>query len=127
MPDEPRLLCRLEQILDGRPRVFEMPGDGPDVFVIRKGQTVYAYLNDCPHWNVPLDIVPGRLISRQTGEIQCANHGARFAVETGECRFGPCLGEALTPAPVELRDGEIWLLAGGLDPVRGRWRLEPPT
>lgn len=127
MPDEPRLLCRLEQMVDGSARVFETPGDDPDVFVIRKGETVYAYLNDCPHWNVPLDIIPGRLLNRQSGEIQCANHGARFDVETGQCRFGPCLGESLTPALVELRDGGIWLSAAQPKRHIGRWRLDPPA
>lgn len=103
-----RRLCRRDEIRDGGTRLFEAPGDGPDLFLVRKGEAVYAYLNDCPHWGLPLDVFPGRLLNRVTGDIQCANHGARFDVESGHCTFGPCLGDSLTPVPIEVRDGTIW-------------------
>jgi nitrite reductase/ring-hydroxylating ferredoxin subunit len=120
-------LCRLDEIADGDAKGFETANpDEPDFFVVRDGETVHGYLNDCPHWNAPLDFVPGRFMNREKGLIQCANHGARFRIETGECVFGPCLGEALTRVPVTVVDGEVWLAAARLERApAGRWRVNP--
>ena len=121
-----RRLCRLDDIADGEAKGFETASpDEPDFFVVRKGEAVHGYLNDCPHWNAPLDLVPDRFMNREKGQIQCANHGARFRIETGECVFGPCRGEALTRVPVKLVDGEVRLAPGRLERAApGRWRLE---
>ena len=104
----PRHLCRRDEVRDGGARLIETPGDDPDLFLVCKGEAVHAYVNDCPHWSLPLDVFPGRFLNRVTGDIQCANHGARFAVESGLCIFGPCLGDSLTRVPIEVRNGTIW-------------------
>ena len=77
--------------------------------MVRQGEAVYGYVNDCPHWRITLNILPDRFMNRGKGLIQCANHGARFTVETGECVFGPCQGDSLTPVAVSVIDGEVVL------------------
>ena len=46
------------------------------------------------------------------GRIECHAHGARFDPATGNCTGGPCDGRALTPLPIEERDGAAWLASG---------------
>lgn len=108
-----RRLCALEDIADGGTRLIETePERDPDIFVVRKGARVFAYVNDCPHQNLPLDLVPGRFFDLQKRHILCTNHGAKFDVETGKCVFGPCLGARLAAVPVRVLAGEVWLDAG---------------
>ncbi|HEY1146415.1 MAG TPA: Rieske (2Fe-2S) protein, partial [Allosphingosinicella sp.] len=39
--------------------------------------------------------------------IACDWHGALFAIDSGQCVGGPCMGQRLTAWPVAVRDGEI--------------------
>ena len=96
-------LCRLAEIADGQGRGFIL-GEGADqlaLFVVRKGEEAYAYLNVCPHQGTPLDWGgfdgEGRFVSADSGNILCATHGAQFAVRDGRCLAGPCLGKRLRP------------------------------
>jgi nitrite reductase/ring-hydroxylating ferredoxin subunit len=43
------------------------------------------------------------------GEVVCANHGAMFDIETGECTFGPCDGAFLNEIAVTVADGGVYL------------------
>ena len=69
---------------------------------------IHAYVNVCPHRAQPVDVGDGRLWLG-SGEIECQAHGARFDPATGACLGGPCNGRALTPLPIEERDGAAWL------------------
>lgn len=64
---------------------------------IRSRQQVFCYINVCPHWGAPLDIVPGRFLDREGRHIICSTHGALFRIDDGRCIKGPCLGAALVP------------------------------
>jgi len=120
-------LCRLDEIGDGDARGFPTPGDDvPDIFVVRRGEAVHGFLNDCPHWNISLDFVPGRFLSPDRRRIQCSNHGARFDLATGKCLYGPCQGQSLTPVPIAIEDGVLWLEDYDIRLAeRGQWRLTP--
>jgi len=37
-------------------------------------------------------------------------HDARFEIETGECIFGPCLGEHLKKMMIEIKDKAVYLI-----------------
>lgn len=74
-------------------------------FVVRRGDTVFGYVDQCPHMGLPLaqkldDYVAGTMIA-------CSWHGAIFDIASGKCRGGPCPGTALTAWPVTIRDGTI--------------------
>ena len=80
-----------------------------DLFVVRRGDEVRAYLNNCPHTGAPLDWVPDQFLSLDNKHIQCAMHDALFRWEDGECVAGPCRGDALTAVPARVEDGQVML------------------
>lgn len=101
-----RSLCRLQDIPDGEGRGFEVEG-GEDIFVVRRGDTAYGYINVCPHAASPLDWVENQFMNLDKSHILCATHGAEFRVEDGFCVLGPCRGRSLTPFAIIVRDGEV--------------------
>ena len=103
-----RVLCRLDEIDDPGGKGFAQD-DGPDFFVIRRGEAVWGYVNVCPHQGVNLDWKPDSFLTVDKTLIQCATHGAQFVIETGECIAGPCPGRRLTPIVVVVEDGNVEL------------------
>ncbi|MEP1030606.1 MAG: Rieske 2Fe-2S domain-containing protein, partial [Alphaproteobacteria bacterium] len=77
------------------------------VMAIRQGDTVFAYVNSCPHVGTPLDMWPGRFLTRDGEYILCATHGALFRIEDGHCVAGPCVGRGLTPIDARVVNGVV--------------------
>ena len=107
------VLCAAAELPEGAPRPAEASGpDGPlDLVLLRWGGRALAYRNRCPHRGTPLDWVPGRFLSPDGRQLQCATHGARFRPEDGLCVAGPCLGQRLAAVAVIEADGLIRLAA----------------
>ena len=80
-----------------------------DLFVVRRGDEVRAYLNNCPHTGAPLDWVPDQFLSLDGKHIQCAMHNALFRWDDGKCIAGPCAGDALTAVPTRIENGQVML------------------
>lgn len=75
---------------------------------LRDGR-VRAWVNSCPHQGRSLCWAPGEFLF--DGErLVCPHHGATFDLESGECISGPCAGAALSPVPVEIRNGSVHLV-----------------
>ncbi|RMF15821.1 MAG: Rieske (2Fe-2S) protein [Gammaproteobacteria bacterium] len=106
---ESRALCRLDELEATGGRSVEV--DGRPLMVIRHQEQVHAYLNQCPHQHVELNWQPDRFFDPDGLYLQCSLHGALFRPESGVCIFGPCAGQSLTPVPVEIREGQVWLQA----------------
>lgn len=104
-------VCRLDEIPDGGSRGFtvETQRGARDIFIVRRGDALFAYENSCPHVGTPLDWVPDRFLSEDGSHIVCATHGAQFRIEDGMCFSGPCHGVPLTRAVVVVRDGAVVL------------------
>lgn len=102
-------LGALSIVADGAARnfVIDLRAGRFHGFVVRRGDGVVGYVDRCPHMGVPLAQRLDDYLSADGTRIVCSWHGAIFAVEDGRCLGGPCAGAALTPWPVELRDGEI--------------------
>lgn len=79
------------------------------MFAVRKGQTVYFYLNQCPHLGLPLEWQANQFLNSDQSLIQCATHGALFEIDSGQCIAGPCQGQALIALDIEVRDGFIFI------------------
>ena len=111
-------LCAPDAIPDGGAReVFVGPQDDPlHVVLFRKGDSIFAYRNQCPHFLLPLNAGPGRFILLKDGLVMCAWHSAVFRISDGSGVDGPCLGGRLEPLPVVEQGGQLVLAgASGLD------------
>ena len=105
------LLCALADVADGGGRVFSL-GEPPDIrrlLVLRSGDACHVYLNTCPHFGVALAECDARLIVEPHRSVSCNVHLARFRWNDGYCESGDCVGESLTPVPVRLEDGHLYL------------------
>ena len=85
------VVCRLDELVDGAARRFEV--DGRAVAVVRIGDGVYAIGDRCSHADVPLSTGEVRC---DTLEIECERHGSAFSLVTGAPNTLP----ATQPVPV---------------------------
>lgn len=112
-----RPLCDLADIPDGEGKGFQLDqgdadmfaGGARDVFVVRRGLSVFGYANACPHTGTPLDWVEDQFMDHDKGHIMCATHGALFRIDDGHCVVGPCEGDSLPALPVSVRAGAVML------------------
>jgi len=110
IPDAPRAICRLEDIPDGGAKGFPpAPGGFTGLMAVRQGDTVFVYVNSCPHIGTPLDWTPDRFLSADGKRIICATHGAEFQITDGLCIRGPCRGDRLEPVMTQIKDGTIYV------------------
>jgi nitrite reductase/ring-hydroxylating ferredoxin subunit len=114
-PARPWRICALADLAETGAKEFEF--GTPRQFwgmVVRVGEgdaaVVRAYVNSCPHVGLPLNLSGDNFFDLDGKLLLCQMHGALFRPEDGVCVSGPCEGDALKSLPVELRDGEIWLL-----------------
>ena len=107
-----KLLCDLAELPDGGSRGFSVSTEKGflDIFLVHRNARLSAYLNSCPHTGAPLDWVPDQFLNLEGDLIQCATHNALFRIGDGICVAGPCAGQSLTPVPVKVVDGSIYLL-----------------
>src|SRR5512135_3515067 len=78
-------------------------------FVVRRGDTVRAYVNHCPHAGFPLNWSPDGFLAPGAALILCSMHGAVFEIDTGLCISGPCDGLRLRALPVRVQRGYVLL------------------
>jgi nitrite reductase/ring-hydroxylating ferredoxin subunit len=96
----------VEDIPEGGSKGYTINGE--TLFAVKKAGQVFLYRNNCPHANLPLEWVPDQFLDHSGTLIQCANHGALFVIETGECVSRPCAGQTLEAVACTLEDGEIY-------------------
>lgn len=89
----------------GESRTFDFPRNGrmAQGFLIRYRDGYHAYLNQCCHWPVPLDLGDGDFFYAQADRIVCKTHGAAYQADTGLCDFGPCVRASLDSYPVSVQ------------------------
>lgn len=114
MTSDPRpasgtVLCRIEDIPDPGSRAFAWGEFGNEfrMFVLRRGELVRAYVNECPHARHPLDWNDGKVFNLERTLVLCSSHGALFRPDDGVCVLGPCVGKALTAVEILLDDGDL--------------------
>lgn len=102
-------LCRLDAIPESGAKGFLFGEDVHrfDMFVVRHGGKLHAYVNDCPHAHTPLDYLPDRFFNLEKSHLLCGTHGALFRIQDGHCTAGPCKGRSLTPVPVHVEGDMI--------------------
>ena len=107
-------LGRSEDIPEGGARGFELRGRR--VLGVKERGRIHLYLNRCPHLGIPLEWAPHEFLDADGALIRCANHGALFAKDSGECIAGPCRGEYLWSISHRLEDGRILVPEDELPP-----------
>ena len=100
-------LCELADLPEGESRGFD--AGEVSLLLIRKGASVFAYHNICPHVGTPLNWMPDRFLNQDRTFIQCATHGAQFEIESGVCVVGPCHGQSLSAVDVFVKDEQVHL------------------
>lgn len=105
-------LCSSHALEEGASRGLSLPE--LELFIVRRAGKVYAYRNRCPHRRVPLNWQPDQFLDDSASLVRCAQHGALFLIETGECLSGPCEGQPLEALDCVELDGWIWLQAANL-------------
>lgn len=76
--------------------------------ILQHNNAYHGFINSCPHRNVPLDWDNNQFFDADHDLIQCSTHGALFLINTGECIYGPCLGQHLTKIQLFIRDESIY-------------------
>ena len=104
-------LCNLTDIPDGGSLGALPNARGRDqILLIRQGDRIYAYVNNCPHYDrAPLGWKRNEFLTGDGKHIMCAAHGALFRIVDGACEIGPCLGQSLTAVDVANDKGRIFL------------------
>ena len=104
------ILCALDTLTDGIGTGFDIGDDARPfrLFVVRKGDTVWAYVNACAHFGIELNPAADHTFLTPDGTaIRCQHHGAQYAIDDGRCLKGDCDGDGLTPIPVRVRNGNV--------------------
>lgn len=106
-------LCHLDDLKDNQAKGFDPQDEGKDsMFIVRKGTRVFAYYDQCPHYDGSTTLAWRRhaYLNSKAEVIVCAAHGAEFEVDTGLCIHGPCIGESLVGVPILIEPcGNIYL------------------
>jgi len=99
----------LEEIPDGGgcERSFGSGQQRFGVLLLRRGVHVWGYVNQCPHFSIPLNYEPGVFWTYDGEILMCAHHSAMFHFEDGQCFDGPCKGRSLTPVPVRVQNARV--------------------
>lgn len=105
-----KTLCRLDAIPDGEAIAVDVESStgGFPLILLRQGDQVFAYHNECPHAGRRLEWAPGKFLI-ENGQLICAAHGAMFRGDSGHCTGGPCRGASLVTLRVEVVDGQVCL------------------
>ena len=76
-------------------------------FVVRRGDEIRGWIDQCPHAGWPMGAMDDRYLTRDGDRILCAGHGGLFSLD-GLGVTTPCVGQRLTPWPVTVREGEVF-------------------
>ena len=107
-------LCHIDEVTDPGAKGFSLKQGRKErlLFIIKKEGKVYAYENQCPHAGINLEWQEDDFLDNEKNNIQCSVHGALFNIENGDCMGGPCNGEGLTSAEIEIdKDGNVLLIS----------------
>ena len=87
------------ELVQGQPQKATI--DGTDIFLLKRGDQIFALANTCSHMGGPLN--EGKI---EGDTVICPWHGSRFCLKTGEVLDGP----AVHPEPVlevRVQNGQV--------------------
>ena len=95
----------LAEVSESRP--YRLDIRDTSVVLLRIGDDLQAFRNECAHQGLPID---GGLIDREARTITCPWHGFRFDCATGECLTSPHV--QLEAVPVRVEQGIVHIQVG---------------
>ena len=100
----PKLVARVDQLPVGGYKLFAYPTAHHPCILVRLGESDFAaYSQACTHLQAPVHYLA---VEKR---FHCPCHEGSFSAEDGRVLAGPPR-RALPRYPVELRDGEIWVV-----------------
>ncbi len=104
-----KFLCHVDDLENDQSKSFtiKLKRKPTDIFLIKKDNTVFGYINICPHAGAPMEWNPDEFLDENKESIICAMHGAKFSIEEGNCIGGPCNGDGLTKIDLVIENNDI--------------------
>jgi len=108
-PPAGQRLCAVVEIADPGAKSFRFRADSRLFagFVVRSGDALTGWVDQCPHAGWPLGAFDDRYLTRDNRHILCAGHGGLFDLG-GRGVTTPCVGQHLTPWPIEVRGEDVY-------------------
>ena len=112
-PGHGAVLAQLDDIPDAGAHLMSIGAEAQPyrIILLRSGNDVFAYMNRCAHFGVPLASKVEHLHARPNASITCSVHYARYRWQDGICDQGECVGERLIKIPVVVVSGNV-VIAG---------------
>ncbi len=111
--DEPEVanaIANINQVSNSKTLVVQAKGLDKAVVLIKHEGDVKAYINNCPHQDVPLNEAYKIDVNPFEKTMKCSVHDAFFRIEDGLCIEGPCWDEALQTVDISVdENGDIYL------------------
>ncbi|MDG6777579.1 PfkB family carbohydrate kinase [Thiomicrorhabdus sp. zzn3] len=102
-------IANIKQLSNAKTLVVEAENLGKSVVLIKYEDGVKAYINNCPHQDVPLNEAYKIDVNPFEKTMKCSVHDAFFRIEDGVCIEGPCWDEALEAVEIRVEDnGDIY-------------------
>ncbi len=103
-------IANIEQISNSKATIVPSKQLAASIILIKHESKVKAYLNNCPHQDIPLNEAYKIDVNPFTKTIKCSVHNAFFNIKDGNCVEGPCLDEELEPILIKINEnGDIFL------------------
>jgi len=103
-------IANIKQLSNAKTQVIKANKNSPSILLIKHENTIKAYVNNCPHQNVPLDEAYKIDVNPFEKTLKCSVHDAFFKIEDGECVEGPCRNKSLAKINIDIdAKGDIYL------------------
>jgi nitrite reductase/ring-hydroxylating ferredoxin subunit len=102
-------LCHIDEIPNPGSKEFQLEQFDLPFFIVKKGENLRAYVNNCPHTGAPLNWQPDKFLNYEQDLIQCSLHMAIFDISSGKCIAGPCVNKGLHKVEIKVQNGDIYL------------------
>jgi nitrite reductase/ring-hydroxylating ferredoxin subunit len=104
-------LAQVEELPAGTTRkfAFERAGRSVSAFVANFRGRYVAYVNECVHLPISLDLDDNDFFTCDGRFFVCKTHGSVYEPSAGQCIGGPGQGKALERLPVIVEDGVVYV------------------
>ncbi len=104
-------LARIADFPPGTTRKFTFERNGRIVpaFVANAGGRFVAYVNECVHLPISIDLDDNDFFTCDGKFFVCKTHGSVYEPGAGQCIGGPGQGKSLERLTVVIEDGVIYL------------------